>query len=104
MGVRALRAMGALVDYLVPNRFELGYGLTPELVDIAAARTVVVKSRGHFRAGFDEFFPPERIFEVDAPGLTSPVLANFPWRRLPRPSFPLDQDATWQEPGWAKDL
>lgn len=38
VGVRALRAMGAIVDYLVPNRFELGYGLTPELVDIAAAR------------------------------------------------------------------
>jgi single-stranded-DNA-specific exonuclease len=38
VGVRALRAMGAVVDYLVPNRFELGYGLTPELVDIAADR------------------------------------------------------------------
>lgn len=69
-------------------------------VDIAAARTVVVKSRGHFRAGFDEFFPPERIFEVDAPGLTSPILSNFPWRRLP-PAFPLAPDAAWQEPDWA---
>jgi single-stranded-DNA-specific exonuclease len=38
VGLRALRAMGAAVDYLVPNRFELGYGLTPELVDIAAQR------------------------------------------------------------------
>jgi single-stranded-DNA-specific exonuclease len=38
VGVRALRAMGANVDYLVPNRFELGYGLTPELVDIAVPR------------------------------------------------------------------
>ena len=38
VGMRALRAMGARVDYLVPNRFELGYGLTPELVDIAAQR------------------------------------------------------------------
>ena len=36
VGMRALRAMGAKVDYLVPNRIELGYGLTPELVDIAA--------------------------------------------------------------------
>ena len=35
VGLRALRSMGASVDYLVPNRFELGYGLTPELVDIA---------------------------------------------------------------------
>ena len=38
VGVRALRIMGADIDYLVPNRFELGYGLTPELVDIAAQR------------------------------------------------------------------
>ena len=36
VGIRALRMMGAKVDYLVPNRFKLGYGLTPELVDIAA--------------------------------------------------------------------
>ncbi|MCD6042741.1 MAG: recJ, partial [Burkholderiales bacterium] len=40
VGIRALRAMsgnsGAHVDYLVPDRFKLGYGLTPELVDIAA--------------------------------------------------------------------
>lgn len=64
-------------------------------IDIAACRTVVVKSRGHFRAGFDEFFPDARIFEVDAPGLTSPVLANFDWKRLPRPVFPLDDAARW---------
>ena len=38
VGVRALRAFGARVDYLVPNRFDFGYGLTPEIVRIAAAR------------------------------------------------------------------
>ncbi|MBW8271097.1 M81 family metallopeptidase [Caldovatus aquaticus] len=70
-------------------------------IGIPEARTVVVKSRGHFRAGFDEFFPDERIFEVDAPGLTSPVLARFPWRRLPRPLWPLDPEAAWREPEWA---
>jgi microcystin degradation protein MlrC len=69
-------------------------------IDIAAARVVLVKSRGHFRAGFDEFFTHENVFEVDAPGLTSPILRNFPWSRLPRPVFPLDEAATWQEPGW----
>src|SRR3954462_11798987 len=36
VGVRALRSFGAKVDYLVPDRFKLGYGLTPELVDLAA--------------------------------------------------------------------
>ena len=33
LALRALRAMGATkIDYLVPNRFEYGYGLTPEIV------------------------------------------------------------------------
>jgi microcystin degradation protein MlrC len=70
-------------------------------IDIAAAKCVVVKSRGHFRAGFDEFFPPGQVFEVDTPGLTSPILANFDWKRLPRPVFPLDPAARWQQPEWA---
>ena len=39
VGVKALRAMGAVVDYLVPNRFEHGYGLTPEIVREAHARS-----------------------------------------------------------------
>jgi len=37
LGVLALRAMGARhVAYIVPNRFEFGYGLTPEIVKLAA--------------------------------------------------------------------
>lgn len=36
LGVLALRDMGASkVEYLVPNRFEFGYGLTPEIVEVA---------------------------------------------------------------------
>ncbi|HEC11988.1 MAG TPA: single-stranded-DNA-specific exonuclease RecJ, partial [Acidiferrobacteraceae bacterium] len=39
LAVLALRAMGAVhVDYLVPNRFEYGYGLTPQIVTEAAKR------------------------------------------------------------------
>ncbi len=35
-----LRMLGvAEVDYLVPNRFEYGYGLSPEIVDVAAQRS-----------------------------------------------------------------
>jgi len=36
VAMRGLRSMGASVDYLVPNRFEYGYGLTPEIVELAA--------------------------------------------------------------------
>ncbi len=35
VGLRGLRAMGADVDFIVPNRFEYGYGLTPEIVALA---------------------------------------------------------------------
>lgn len=37
LGLRALRAFGADVGFVVPNRFEYGYGLTPEIVALAAA-------------------------------------------------------------------
>lgn len=35
LAVEGLRMLGASVDYLVPNRFENGYGLTPEVVEAA---------------------------------------------------------------------
>lgn len=39
VGVLGLRLLGAAhVDYLVPNRFEYGYGLTPEIVEVALTR------------------------------------------------------------------
>lgn len=65
-------------------------GLHPE-----AARVVVVKSRGHFRAGFAGMFPDEAIVEVDAPGLAPNDLRLAPMRHIVRPSFPLDADAEW---------
>ncbi len=36
VAVKGLKSMGANVDFLVPNRFEYGYGLTPEIVVLAA--------------------------------------------------------------------
>ncbi|MDR2239127.1 MAG: single-stranded-DNA-specific exonuclease RecJ [Zoogloeaceae bacterium] len=38
VGMRALTAFGAEVSYLVPNRFDYGYGLTPEVARLAAER------------------------------------------------------------------
>ncbi|TCV90411.1 single-stranded-DNA-specific exonuclease RecJ [Sulfurirhabdus autotrophica] len=38
VAIRALREFGAIVDYIVPNRFEYGYGLTPEIVQLAATK------------------------------------------------------------------
>jgi single-stranded-DNA-specific exonuclease len=38
VGVRGLRMLGARVQYVVPNRLEHGYGLTPAIVALAAER------------------------------------------------------------------
>ena len=100
MGPSALLDLGGIQIVVItlrcqcmdPMQFEM-FGL-----DIAQARVVVVKSRGHFRGGFDEFFRPEQIYEVDCPGLTSPVLANFNWTKLPRPVYPLDEETNWVPP------
>ena len=62
MGPSALLDLGGIQIVVIthrcqcmdPRQFE-SFGL-----DIAHARVVVVKSRGHFRGGFDEFFKPGR--------------------------------------------
>ena len=38
VGVRGLSMLGAQVDFIVPNRIEHGYGLTPDIVRLAASR------------------------------------------------------------------
>ena len=97
MGPSALLQLGGVAVVVISNRQQCKDPMQLELlgVDIGAARTVVLKSRGHFRAGYDEFFTPERIFEVDCPGLTSPSLNTFQWTRLPRPVYPLDPQTEW---------
>jgi microcystin degradation protein MlrC len=67
-------------------------------IDIGRFASLTVKSRGHFRAGFDEWYPDRSIVEVDAAGLTSPMLERFPWKGLPRPVWPLDRNTQWTSP------
>jgi microcystin degradation protein MlrC len=67
-------------------------------LDIGSFASLTVKSRGHFRAGFDEWYPDAKIVEVDAAGLTSPLLERFPWKALPRPVWPLDPETQWTPP------
>ena len=72
---------------------------TAVLTLAAAAATVAAAPIWYaLRGGFDEFFKPEQIYEVDCPGLTSPVLANFTWTKLPRPVYPLDEETSWTPP------
>lgn len=97
MGKCAALRIGGVTVVVVSKRRQCADPIFFEMLglDIAKARIVVVKSRGHFRGGFDEFFGHEQIVEVDLPGLTSPMLKNFTWSRLPRPVIPLDGGVEW---------
>lgn len=91
---------GGVVVVVITNRRQTADPMFFEMhgLDIGAARCVCVKSRGHFRAGFDLWFAPEQVYEVDTAGLTSPILERFQWRGLPRPVYPLDEDTQWVAP------
>ncbi len=97
IGPSAAIVIGGITVVVLSNRYQCADPMFLEAfgLDIAAARVVVVKSRGHFRGGFDEFFRHDQVIEVDAPGLTSPILARFPWRHMPRPVLPIDAHAEW---------
>ena len=100
LGTTALLDLGGIKVVVISIRTQCADPVFLEMMglDIAAARAVVVKSRGHFRAGFDEFFAPSHVIEVDAPGLTSPVLSRFDFRHLPRPVYPVDEKVEWALP------
>jgi microcystin degradation protein MlrC len=67
-------------------------------LDVGSFASLTVKSRGHFRAAFDEWYPDEAIVEVDAAGLTSPILERYAWKALRRPVWPLDRETQWTAP------
>jgi microcystin degradation protein MlrC len=96
-GPTALLRVGGLRVVVISRRDQARDPVQFEMlgIDLGAVRALVVKSRGHFRAAFDECFPDDRIVEVDVPGLTTPVLSNVAWERMPRPVFPLDPDMDW---------
>jgi microcystin degradation protein MlrC len=102
LGPCAALRIGGVTVVVISDRSQTADPMFFEMfgLDIGEAHTVAVKSRGHFRAGFRPWFPPERVYEVDTEGLTSPVLERRQWMRLPRPVYPLDEHATWTPPSW----
>ena len=97
MGPSALLDLGGVQLAVISNRQQLLDPAQLEVlgVDLSRVRTLVVKSRGHFRAAFEGFTRDDRILEVDCPGLTTPNLKTLPWTRLPRPVWPVDDAVTW---------
>ena len=98
--VRSLQSWGfASVDFLVPNRFEFGYGLTPEIVALASTRSptlIVTVDNGissiagveHARAlGIDVLITDHHLAGIQLPAanvIVNPNLAgsNFGSRAL----------------------
>jgi microcystin degradation protein MlrC len=103
LGPSAALELDGITVVVISHRTQCGDPVFFEMfgLDVAKARSVIVKSRGHFRAGFDEFFAPEQVVEVDLPGLTSPMLSRFDWKRLPRPVLPIDETVTWSPPAFS---
>jgi microcystin degradation protein MlrC len=60
--------------------------------DIARARYVLLKSRMYCRPVFEPL--ARGVVECDSRGVTSSDFGLFPYRRLTRPVYPLDPDAT----------
>ncbi len=97
LGPTATLQVGGIRVVVISNRTQaLDPGYFESFgVAVEQMRALVVKSRGHFRAGFEHLFPPERVIEVDCPGLVSPILSRYEWKGLPRPVYPLDPEARW---------
>lgn len=97
LGRSALLEVGGIKVVVISDRTQTADPVLFEMFDlnVADAHTVVVKSRGHFRAGFLPWFPSDRVLEIDTEGLTSPVLERWPLENIKRPSFPLDPEARW---------
>ena len=95
LGRTAVLETGALQLVVSERRcepYDLGY-LTHAGVDPAAKTYVVLKSRQHFRAGFEKI--ARHIVLVAGPGVCGSDYGKFPFQRLRRPIFPLDRGTTW---------
>jgi microcystin degradation protein MlrC len=63
-------------------------------IDVRRYRIVGLKSQQHFRAGFEGI--AGAIIRCDPPGLTTSNLATLPFRRIRRPTWPLDELPEWE--------
>ncbi|MFC3231333.1 M81 family metallopeptidase [Marinibaculum pumilum] len=83
----------AHVEILVSERrmepFDLGI-FTHAGIDPRSKRYILIKSRQHFRAGFEPI--AKEIVLVAGPGVCSSDYDLFPFRNLRRPIYPLDED------------
>ncbi len=97
LGHCALLKIGGVNVAIISERAQTADPIFFEMFDqnISYAHTVIVKSRGHFRAGFKSWFEDTEVYEIDTVGLTSPVLEKWNFQNIPLSSFPFDQKSVW---------
>ena len=65
-------------------------------VDPAKKRYILIKSRQHFRAGFEPIL--KHVIMVSGPGITTSDYSLYPWNLVRRPIYPLDHDTVAELP------
>ncbi len=106
MGTTVVLGLGQ-VQVVVFER--LGPGADPVIyqgagIDVTQARILVAKSVVDFRAGYADV--AKRFLLGEAPGLAPADLLSLPWKRVPRPLFPLDTTFAWSADkavAWSSD-
>ena len=96
LGRAALLQAGSIFIALLDHRsFAINHPVlyTHLGLDVADAKVVVVKTASNF-----QFFSRWRcgLIRVDSPGTTQSDLTAFRWKRLPRPTYPLDPLTDWR--------
>lgn len=94
MGVSALLRIGNVLVSV--SQFRGRGGVHPAIwqhfgVDATKAKMLVVKTASNFQHYADV---TSEVIRVDTAGHTQSRVTDFDWKRLPRPAFPLDEDAT----------
>ena len=81
--------------------YDRGY-LSHAGIDLESKRYILLKSRQHFRAGFEPII--KHVVMVSGPGITTSDYGQYPWERVRRPIYPLDPEtppnfpAEWRAP------
>ena len=97
LGETAVLAIGDIEIVICSHRhepFDLGV-FTHAGIDPAQKNYILIKSRQHFRAGFEPIM--KDVVMVSGPGICTSDYSLFPWKNVRRPIYPLDLDC---EPGF----
>jgi microcystin degradation protein MlrC len=84
------------VDVLVTSRAETPIDLNifrRHGIEPTDRRVVGLKGKGHFRAAFEPI--ASQVILIEGPGITGSDLSRLPFKKLRRPIWPLDPEATF---------